>query len=169
MSFREQMTNVGKNNMTRKLAVFAAIAFTILACAGTASAQDWFKTGTGLGVSKARLAVPEFAVRAPAPQPLEKTFHDVLWSDLEYCGILDLVSPSFYPPQMPSQPSELKFADWANAPSSAYMVAYGSLSVEGSNLAAAGFLSDVHNPSAPVALQKLYRGAATAADACRSR
>ena len=57
-----------------------------------------------------------------------KTFHDVLWSDLEYCGILDLVSPSFYPTQSPSQPSELKFADWANAPSSAYMIAYGNLS-----------------------------------------
>ncbi len=153
--------------MTRKLACSATFAIAFLLCAGSASAQDWFKTGTGLGVSKARLAVPEFAVRAPAPQPLEKTFHDVLWSDLEYCGILDLVSPSFYPPQTPSQTSELKFADWANAPSNAYMVAYGNLSVEGSNLAVAGFLSDVHNPSAPVALQKIYRGAATDADARR--
>jgi TolB protein len=153
--------------MTRKLATFAALAIVLLFCAGTASAQDWFKTGTGLGVSKVRLAVPELAVRVPAPPALEKTFHDVLWSDLEYCGILDLVSPSFYPPQSPSQPSELKFADWANAPSNAYMVAYGNLSVEGSNLAAAGFLSDVHNPSAPIALQKIYRGAATDADARR--
>jgi TolB protein len=156
-----------KTHMTRKIAICSALAIALLFCAGTASAQDWFKTGTGLGVSKVRLAVPEFVLRAPAPPALEKTFHDVLWSDLEYCGILDLVSPSFYPPQSPSQPSELKFPDWANAPSSAYMVAYGSLSVEGSNLAAAGFLSDVHNPSAPVALQKIYRGAATDADARR--
>ncbi|HXN17131.1 MAG TPA: hypothetical protein VN875_02260 [Candidatus Binatus sp.] len=153
--------------MTRKIAIYAALASALLFCAGTASAQDWFKTGTGLGVSKVRLAVPEFSLRAPAPPALEKTFHDVLWGDLEYCGILDLVSPSFYPPQSPSQPNELKFADWANAPSSAYMVAYGNLSVEGSNLAAAGFLSDVHNPSAPIALQKIYRGAATDADARR--
>jgi TolB protein len=114
-----------------------------------------------------RLAVPEFGLRAPAPQPLEKTFHDVLWADLEYCGILDLVSPSFYPTQTPSQPSELKFADWSNAPASAYMVAYGNLSVDGTNLAAAGFLSDVHNPTSPIALQKIYRGAATDADARR--
>jgi TolB protein len=113
------------------------------------------------------LAVPEFGLRAPAPQPLEKTFHDVLWADLEYCGILDLVSPSFYPTQTPSQPSELKFADWSSAPASAYMIAYGNLSVEGTNLAAAGFLSDVHNPTAPIALQKIYRGAATDADARR--
>jgi TolB protein len=156
-----------KTPMTRKLAIFAALAIALLFCAGSASAQDWFKTGTGLGVSKVRLAVPELGVRAPAPPALEKTFHDVLWSDLEYCGILDLVSPSFYPPQSPSQPNELKFADWANAPANAYMVAYGNLSVEGSNLAAAGFLSDVHNPSAPIALQKIYRGAATDTDARR--
>src|SRR3984893_9068384 len=140
------MKNNPKTPMTRKIAIFATFAITLLFCAGTASAQDWFKTGTGLGVSKVRLAVPEFGVRAPAPQLLEKPFHDVLWSDLEYCGILDLVSPSFYPPQSPSQPSELKFADWASAPSSAYMVAYGNLSVEGSNLADAGFLYDVNNP-----------------------
>lgn len=155
------------NNMKRQIAIVATLAIAMLLCAGSASAQDWFKTGTGLGVSKARLAVPEFALRAPAPQPLEKTFHDVLWSDLEYCGILDLVSPSFYPTQTPSQPSELKSTDWANAPASAYMVAYGNLSVEGSNLAAAGFLTDVHNPTAPIALQKIYRGAATDADARR--
>ena len=69
------------------------------------SAQDWFKTGTGLGVSKARLAAPDLAARSPPAQPLEKTFHDVLWSDLEYSGMLDLVSPSFYPTQVP-EPAE---------------------------------------------------------------
>ena len=103
--------------MTKKLAIIATL-FTaaLLVCAGNASAQDWFKTGTGLGVSKARVAVPEFAVRQSATPALQKTFHDVLWSDLEYCGVLDLVSPSFYPPQMPSQPSEVHFAEWAAPP-----------------------------------------------------
>src|SRR5271170_5227631 len=151
--------------MTRKIAISVAIAIAMLLCAGTASAQDWFKTGTGLGVPKVRLAVPEFGLRAPAPPALKKTVHDVLWADLEYCGIRDVVSPSFYPTQTPTQPNELKFADWSNAPASAYMVAYGNLSAEGSNLAAAGFLSDVKNPNAPIALQKIYRGAATDADA----
>ena len=32
---------------------------------------------------------------------------------------------------------------------------------------AAGFLSDVHNPTAPIALQKIYRGASSDADARR--
>jgi TolB protein len=143
----------------------AVMLFGFLGGAGTASAQDWFKTGTGLGVSKARVAVPDFAVKNPAAQPFEKTFHDTLWNDLQFCGILDLVSPSFYPTGVPSQPSELKPAEWSQDPANAYMVAYGNLFVEGTNLAAAGFLSDVHNPSAPIALQKVYRDAQTDAGA----
>jgi len=74
--------------MIRKLTIIAGLGILFAFCAGTASAQDWFKTGTGLGVSKARVAVPEFALKAATPPPLEKTFHDVLWAYLEYCGIL---------------------------------------------------------------------------------
>src|SRR6202789_1509680 len=105
-----------KNMMIRNLAIVAAVGIVFMLSAGTASAQDWFKTGTGLGVTKARVAGPEFPVRGATPPALEKTFHDVLWADLDYCGILELVSPSFYPPQMPSQPSEVNFHAWAGAP-----------------------------------------------------
>ncbi|MGA6953728.1 MAG: hypothetical protein WBY73_01360 [Candidatus Acidiferrales bacterium] len=147
--------------MRQKLVIIATFCIAVLLFAGPAAAQDWIKTGTGLGVSKARLAVPEFAVRQATPPALEKTFHDTLWADLDYCGILDMVSPSFYPPQVPSQPSEVKFADWSGAPANAYMLAYGNLTADGANLAAAGFLSDVRNPQAPIALQKIYRGPAT--------
>ena len=153
--------------------ISAAFFSTAVAAAGRApqAAQSsqagggWFQTGTGLGVTKARVGVPELAARSPAAQPLEKTFHDVLWADLEYCGVLDLVSPSFYPLQVPSQPSELKAEDWAAAPANASMVAYGNVTVDGTNLAVAGYLSDAHNPQAPLALQKIYRGAATDDDA----
>jgi TolB protein len=76
-----------------------------------------------------------------------------------------MVSQSFYPVKVPGQPSELNAQEWVAAPANAYMVAYGNVSVDGGTLAAAGFLSDVHNPSSPPALQKIYRGAATDADA----
>ena len=154
------------SEMMRKFAILTALA-TLLALfsAKPAAAQDWFKTGTGLGVSKVRVAAPDFGIRGATPPALEKTFHDVLWNDLEYAGVLELVSASFYPSKIPSQPSELNAPDWANAPANTNMLAYGNLSIEGSNLAAAGFLSDVHNPTAPIALQKIYRGAATDADA----
>jgi TolB protein len=156
--------------MMRKLRflwVFVLLALAALPLSRGAAAQDWFKTGTGLGVTKARLAVPDTVARSAAAQPFAKTLHDVLWADLGYSGILDLVSPSFYPTQVPSQPSELKAADWAAAPANAYMVAYDNLTLDGSGLALAGFLSDVRNPTAPLALQKIYRGAATDADARR--
>lgn len=154
--------------MIRKIAILAAFCTALsIAAAPPAAAQDWFKTGTGLGVSKARVAAPDLPTRTPDAQPFEKTFHDVLWADLDYCGLLELVSPSFYPMKIPGQPSELNAADWSNAPANTYMLAYGNMSVESSNLAVAGYLSDVHNPAAPVALQKIYRGAATDADARR--
>jgi TolB protein len=152
--------------MIRKTVVVSAILCAVcLFSTRPAAAQAWFTTGTGLGVSKAKVAVPDFAVRSAAAQPLEKTFHDVLWSDLQYSGILDLVSPSFYPKEIPSQPGELKAQDWSAAPASAYMVAYGNLNTDASGLAASGYLSDVSNPSAPIALQKIYRGAVTDAEA----
>ena len=156
-----------RETMQRFVILTALAVILVLLGAKPAAAQDWFKTGTGLGVSKVRVAAPDLAVRGTTPPALEKTFHDVLWNDLEYSGVLELVSPSFYPSKIPSQPSELNATDWANAPANANMLAYGNLSIEGSNLAAAGFLSDVHNPTAPIALQKIYRGAATDADARR--
>jgi TolB protein len=119
--------------------------------------QGWFRTGTGLGVAKARVAVADFAARTPQAQPLEKTFHDVLWADLDYSGVLELVSPSFYPTSVPSQPGELKAEQWSLPPANAYMLAYGNLTLEGTNVSVAGYLSDVHNPTAPIPLQKIYR------------
>jgi TolB protein len=136
--------------------------------AASAQEQGWFRTGTGLGVTKARVAVPEFPARNPNAQPLANTFHTVLWADLEYSGVLDLVSPSFYPAQMPSQPSELKAGDWSAAPSNAYMVAYGNISLDGPTVVAAGFLSDVHSPGSPIPLQKIYRDEPTDAGARRT-
>jgi TolB protein len=144
------------------LLLFAALVFTAVPVA----AQDWFKVGTNLGVSKARVAAPDLAASADTTK-LESTFHNVLWNDLEYSGILDMVSQSFYPVKVPSQPSDLNAQEWAAAPANAYMVAYGNMSSTGTSLAVAGFLSDVHNPSSPPALQKIYRGATTDADARR--
>jgi TolB protein len=153
-----------KQNLIRATGWFALM-FLALGASLPASAQDWFKTGTGLGISKVRLAAPDVAVRTPTAQPLEKTFHDVLWADLEYSGIADMVSPSFYPTQIPGQPSELRPGDWTAAPANAFMLAYGNMTAEGTGLAVAGFLSDVRNPSAPIALQKIYRGDAKESDA----
>jgi TolB protein len=157
---------LGEGTFTRYSFVrFMFLAFVaFLAVGAPAKAQDWFKTGTGLGVTKARVALPDTVSHSTFAQPLPKTFHDVVWADLDYSGILDMVSPSFYPLQTPGQPSELNAQDWAAAPANAYMVAYGNLAADGAGVAFSGYLSDVHNPAAPLALQKIYRGAATDED-----
>ncbi|MGA9393525.1 MAG: hypothetical protein WBV69_24050, partial [Candidatus Sulfotelmatobacter sp.] len=54
-----------------------------LAC--FSSAQDWVRTGSGLGVEKVRLAVPDFKPANSDPQnaALLKTFNDTFWNDLD--------------------------------------------------------------------------------------
>jgi TolB protein len=165
---QKSMSKSAQRAGKRALLSALVVAF-ILVSASAASAQEqgWFRTGTGLGVTKARVAVPEFGTRSAAAQPLEATFHKVLWADLDYSGVLELVSPSFYPTLLPSQPSELKAEDWSAAPANAYMVAYGSNSVDATGLAVAGYLSDVHSPGSPIPLQKIYRDEATDAGARR--
>jgi TolB protein len=157
------MMKTTKGFATAALTFAALLAF----CSPNAAAQDWFKTGTGLGVEKARVAFPDFAARSADAQPLEKTFHDVAWNDLDYSGILELVSPSFYPQQAPGQPADLKPADWSQSPANAYMVAFGNVSVNGTDLAIFAWLYDVRNPTAPPVLAKGYHGQPTEADARR--
>jgi TolB protein len=93
-------------------------------------AQDWIKTGTGLGLEKPRVAVADFAPRVDPAKNHSALFTQVVRDDLQFSGILDLVSPSFYPPQAPSQPSELRNLTWTDAPANASMVAFGNLTDE---------------------------------------
>jgi TolB protein len=126
-----------------------------------APAQDIIRTGTGLGVAKVKLAVPEFASRNAAAQPLETTFHQVLTDDLSYSGIIDVVSSSFYPLDVPSVPGELKATEWSQAPANARMIAFGNLTANGTSLSLAGYLYDVSESPALSVLEKIYNGDAT--------
>src|SRR5580704_16986452 len=72
-----------------------------LSSTSTSFAQDWVRTGSGLGVDKVRLAVPDFKPSNgdPQNQALLKTFNDTFWNDLDNSGVVELVSKSFYPLQ----------------------------------------------------------------------
>ncbi len=133
----------------------------LLTWAAPVAAQDWFRTGTGLGVEKARVAVADFAPRSTSAQPLANIFTEVLRADLDYSGILELVSKSFYPLEVPSVPSELKHAAWSDPPAAAHLLAFGNLSASGNDLAIEGYLFDVRNPASPPVLQRRYRGEVT--------
>jgi TolB protein len=138
-----------------------AIVLTVVLLAVSAFAQqDWIRTGTGLGVEKIRLALPDFKT-ANAPADLTKAFNDTLWNDLENAGLFEMVSKSFYPLQTPGAPPEYQASAWGNPPPNAAMVAFGNLASDGTNLTVLGWLYDVHNQPSPQVLGKQYREAAT--------
>ena len=144
------------------------VLFLLLCFLSTAGfAQDWVKTGTALGVEKVRLAVPDFKATGNDPQnaALLKTFNDTLWNDLDVSGVVELVSKSFYPLQVPQQPSEVNFIAWNAPPPNAAMLAFGSLGVASGRLTVQGWLFDVKNIQSPQVLGKQYADMATDASA----
>jgi TolB protein len=129
--------------------------------------QDWIKTGTGLGMEKVRLAVPDFKPSTSDAKnaDLLKVFNDTLWNDLESAGIFDMASKSFYPLAVPGTPTEVQFSAWNAPPPNASMLAFGSLGVTGDNVTVQGWLYDVKNLTSPQVLGKQYQDTATPAAA----
>lgn len=144
---------------------FAAIIFSLVLVSAAFSApppQDWIRTGTGLGVEKIRLAVPDFKpANDPESKKLATTFSATLWNDLQAAGIFDMVSPSFYPVSTPGAPQEVKLGDWDAPPPNANMLAFGNIAVQSGSLAVQGWLYDVKNAQSPQVLGKQYRETAT--------
>ena len=131
--------------------------------AATASAQDWIRTGTGLGIEKVRLAVPDFAPGSTDPQAGEllRTFNDILWNDLQQSGIFDMVSKSFYPIGSFNGPGAIRLDAWGNPPPNAGMVAFGNLAISSGRVFVQGWLFDVKNQQSPQVLGKQYNEAAS--------
>jgi len=125
------------------------------------------KTGTALGVEKVRLAVPDFkpSTNDAANTALLKTFNDTLWNDLDVSGVVELVSKSFYPLQVPGQPPDVNFLAWSAPPPNAGMLAFGNLGVADGKLTTQGWLFDVKNTQSPQILGKQYSDTASEAAA----
>jgi len=73
-------------------------------------------------------------------------FTQVVRDDLQFSGILELASPSFYPPQAPSVPAELKYSVWTDPPTSANFVGFGNLSESTAEVAIEAWLYDGAQP-----------------------
>jgi TolB protein len=138
-----------------------AVLLALLSAPFIAPAQEWFRVSTGLGVEKPRLAVADFAPRVDNAKNHSALFTQVVRDDLQFSGILDFVSPSFYPPQPPSQPSELRNLSWTDPPANANLVAFGNLTESTPEVAIQAWLFDVRNPAAQPVVAKVYRGAPT--------
>jgi TolB protein len=121
--------------------------------------QDWFRAGTGLGdASKPRVAVADFGPRADAAKSHAALFSQVVRDDLQFSGILDLVSPSMYPTSAPTVPGELRNLDWTNQPANANMVAFGNVVESPTEVAIQAWLFDVRSPASQAVVGKIYRG-----------
>src|SRR2546429_7190531 len=152
-----------------KLSLSWIIAFFLPLSLPTSAQQDWIRTGTGLGVEKVRLAVPDFKASTQDPKSSEllKVFNDTLWNDLDNAGIFDMVSKSFYPLEVPGTAADVKFEAWSSPPPNASMLAFGNLGISGANGTVQGWLYDVKNVTSPQVLGKQYQDAATS-DAVRT-
>ena len=146
-------------DLRRSSALLAAALFLILA--RQASAQDWFRTGTGLGAEKARVAVADFASHNDAARTHATLFTEVVRNDLQFSGIIELVSPSFYPKLAPAAPAELRPQPWIDPPSNAQFLAFGNLAESLAEVAIEAWFYDIRNPAAPPVVGKVYRGAPT--------
>jgi len=138
-------------------ASYAVVAFVCL-LALPAFSQDWIKSGTGLGVEKIRIAVPDFNPTNADPRNAEllKTFDDTLFNDLSNAGIFEMVSKSFYPLGQVGLPGDVKFETWNAPPPNAAMLVFGNLGSAGNTLTVQGWLYDVKNVNSPQVLGQQY-------------
>ncbi len=132
-------------------------------CAGRAEAQDPFHLETSTGAERLRLAAANFKVGAADGESasLVHTFDTTLYADLGNAGIFDLVTKSMAPQSEPGSPAEINLGQWAAAPASAGMVAFGNLGSAGGHLVVNGFLDDTRNTQFPQVFAKRYSDATT--------
>jgi TolB protein len=116
-----------------------------------------------------KIAVPDFRGTGDA-QAVMAAFNNTLWTELSGSGALKLVEKSFYPTNVPQQPSDFKhfgpsLTDWSNPPVNATHLALGYGAVQDGQLVVRGWLFFVTQPdvaTAQVIPGKLYFGSVDA-------
>ena len=73
------------------------------------------------------LAVADFQPRAGGVDAATATFNEVLWNDLKFAGVANLVGRSLYPKTRLADPASLRYEEWTADPVKADYVAFGSI------------------------------------------
>ena len=136
--------------------LIAAATLLCASFAASAHAQDWFHLETSSGADRIRIAVANFKPQSPAVSSYKQTFDSTLFNDLTGAGLFDIVSKDMLPQATPGFPAEINLSQWSAAPSSAAMVAFGNLNVQGNRLVVSGFLDDAKNTQYPQVFAKQY-------------
>lgn len=120
----------------------------LIAAPGLGVQQGRIDTGTNRGVIGVKIAVPEFQPAATDDKAavLTSVFNKVLWDDLEYSGVLTLVSRSFYPLGQFDSSDDIRAEDWTVPAVDAQFVAFGSMRTNGGRIFVEARLWDLKNP-----------------------
>ncbi|MEK7831042.1 MAG: hypothetical protein AAB401_08150 [Acidobacteriota bacterium] len=128
--------------------LIVALVFSVVGMAQQQSQQDDFRKQIGTIIvtpgGGPSLAVADFQSRASGVDAVTATFNEVLWNDLKFAGVANLVGKSLYPKTRLADPASLKYDEWANDPVKSDYIAFGSITAANS---AQGFLYDVKTQS----------------------
>jgi TolB protein len=158
---QSQTTWEAKVTSSSKLIRLLLVLAVALAASSSAHAQDWVYAATGMGKTKPRIAVADFAPRNDSTKTHSAAFTQVVRDDLSFSGILEFVSPSFYPQQVPSVPGELKNPAWKDPQVNADMVAFGNMTESATEVEIQAWLFDTNSSSSTPIIGKVYRGSPT--------
>jgi TolB protein len=124
------------------------------------SQEPQIQTGTRTGVVGVRLAVPEFQPQTQDAKSVELTriFNQVLWDDLDYSGVLTLVSRNFYPLGRFATPAQINVDDWTTPAVDAQFIAFGATRIEPGRFIVEARLWDLKNPQSREVLGQRYGG-----------
>ena len=107
------------------------------------------------GLQKIRLAIPDFASSdATASNILAaKNLHQVIWDDLEFSGLFQLIEQSYYRYVGETNPENINFEDWASIGAEALLI--GNAAIEQGKIVMEGRL--FHIKSKQMMVGKRYR------------
>ena len=146
----------GRKDVLKQVHHALLLTFSLILAGGIAAAQDDFiRTGTGIGMERTRVAVSSFQP-SPDTAALMRLFDATLWNDLEFSGIFELVSRSFYPLTVPSRPAAVRLEEWSAPPVGAHMLVVGNAVAAGDRIVIEGWLMDPRNTAEPTVLGRRY-------------
>ena len=110
--------------------------------------QSQIDIGINRGILGVKIAVPAFQPAATDEKTAALTtlFNQVLWNDLDYSGVLTLVSRSFYPIGKFVNPGDITVDAWTAPAVDAQFISFGSIRVDGGRFSAEARLWDLKNP-----------------------
>ena len=112
----------------------------------------------GKGGVRIKLALPDFRPKESSETTISaaQNFHQVLWDDLQFSGIFQMVKKEYYSLISPLDESRINFEDWASIGAEALLV--GNISCQEDKLIVEGRLFDVK--TGQMMIGKRYRSEA---------